>query len=136
MSPISHGSSTYAFSCKSCLCLVQASQAAFLCYDSSNMLLLPGGIASNYSTWLTLDKYLQGHFEVTDDISEFTKANFMNGIGKKTPVAVRFSTVTMERDSPESLRDVRGFSVKWYTEEGNWDLVGNNVPVSPLVPAF
>ena len=74
--------------------------------------------------------HLQGHFEVTDDISEFTKADFMNTVGKKTPVAVRFSTVTMERDSPESLRDVRGFSVKWYTEEGNWDLVGNNVPVS------
>ena len=85
-----------------------------------------------FHTCLTPDKFLQGHFEVTDDISEFTKANFMNGIGKKTPVAVRFSTVTMERDSPESLRDVRGFSVKWYTEEGNWDLVGNNVPVSPL----
>ena len=74
---------------------------------------------------------MQGYFEVTDCASDVTKADFMNENGKKTPVAVRFSTVTHERDSPESLRDVRGFSVKWYTEEGNWDLVGNNVPVSP-----
>jgi catalase len=71
----------------------------------------------------------KGHFEVTHDISHLTSANFLNGIGKQTPVAVRFSLVTHGRDSPEGLRDVRGFATKFYTSEGNWDLVGNNIPV-------
>ena len=50
-------------------------------------------------------------------------------VGTKTPVITRFSTVIHERGSPETLRDVRGFSVKFYTREGNWDFVGNNIPV-------
>lgn len=52
----------------------------------------------------------------------------------QTPVAVRFSLVTHGRDSPEGLRDVRGFATKFYTSEGNWDLVGNNIPVSFFHP--
>lgn len=70
----------------------------------------------------------KGHFETTHDISDLTFADFLQP-GKKTPVAARFSTVTHERGSPESLRDVRGFSVKFYTQQGNWDFVGNNIPV-------
>jgi catalase len=71
----------------------------------------------------------KGHFEVTDDISDLTCADLFSEVGKRTPVATRFSTVTHERGSPESLRDVRGFSVKFYTQQGNWDFVGNNIPV-------
>ncbi|KAK9814659.1 hypothetical protein WJX72_009344 [[Myrmecia] bisecta] len=71
----------------------------------------------------------KGYFEVTHDVSHLTAAKFLNGVGKKTPVAARFSTVVHERGSPESLRDVRGFSVKFYSEEGNWDFVGNDIPV-------
>lgn len=68
--------------------------------------------------------------QVTHDISDICKADFLNSVGKKTPVAARFSTVVHPSGSPESLRDVRGFSVKFYTQEGNWDFVGNNIPVS------
>jgi catalase len=71
----------------------------------------------------------KGYFEVTHDISNLTSAALFNGVGKKTPVAVRFSTATHDKGSPESLRDVRGFAIKFYTEEGNWDLTGNNLPV-------
>lgn len=71
----------------------------------------------------------KGYFEVTDDASDVTMAHFMGEVGRRVPVAARFSTVTHEKGSPESLRDVRGFSVKMYTEQGNWDFVGNNIPV-------
>ena len=71
----------------------------------------------------------KGYFEVTKDIRVYTFADFLGGVGKKTPVASRLSTVVHERGSPETLRDVRGFSVKFYTEQGNWDFVGNNIPV-------
>ena len=70
-----------------------------------------------------------GEFEVTEDMSQFTKAAFLNGIGKKTPMFLRFSTVAGERGAPDTVRDPRGFAVKFYTEEGNYDLVGNNTPV-------
>ena len=70
--------------------------------------------------------------QVTADASDVTAAHFMGEVGRRVPVAARFSTVTHEKGSPESLRDVRGFSVKMYTEQGNWDFVGNNVPVSTL----
>ncbi|CAL5227866.1 g10902 [Coccomyxa viridis] len=70
-----------------------------------------------------------GTFEVTHDISNLTSAAFLNGVGSRTETAVRFSVVTHGRDSPEGLRDVRGFATKFYTSEGNWDLVGNNIPV-------
>jgi catalase len=70
-----------------------------------------------------------GYFEATADLADITKASIFNKKGKRTPVFVRFSTVAGERGSADTARDVRGFSVKFYTDEGNWDLVGNNIPV-------
>jgi catalase len=70
-----------------------------------------------------------GEFVSYGDFSEFTKAKLFATKGKKTPVFLRFSTVIHPGGSPESLRDPRGFAVKFYTEDGNWDLVGNNLPV-------
>jgi catalase len=70
-----------------------------------------------------------GTFTVTHDITAFTKAKIFNTIGKQTSVFVRFSTVGGEKGSADSERDPRGFAVKFYTEEGNWDIVGNNTPV-------
>ncbi len=69
-----------------------------------------------------------GVFEMTGDLSKYTKAHFLQK-GVKTPVFVRFSTVAGFKGSTDLARDVRGFSVKFYTEEGNYDLVGNNIPV-------
>lgn len=71
----------------------------------------------------------KGFFEVTHDISHLTCADFLRAPGVQTPVIVRFSTVIHERGSPETLRDPRGFAVKFYTREGNFDMVGNNMPV-------
>ncbi|KAJ6773413.1 CATALASE [Salix purpurea] len=71
----------------------------------------------------------KGFFEVTHDISNLSCADFLRAPGVQTPVIVRFSTVIHERGSPETLRDPRGFAVKFYTREGNFDLVGNNFPV-------
>ncbi len=70
-----------------------------------------------------------GYFELTESLKEFTKAKFLTEVGKKTPVFTRFSTVAGSRGSTDLARDVRGFAVKFYTEEGNYDLVGNNIPV-------
>jgi catalase len=70
-----------------------------------------------------------GYFEATSDLSDITKASIFNKKGKRTPVFVRFSTVAGERGSADTARDVRGFAVKFYTDQGNWDLVGNNIPV-------
>lgn len=70
-----------------------------------------------------------GVFVTTKNMSEFTKANFLQTEGKETPVFVRFSTVIHGQGSPETARDPRGFSTKFYTEEGNYDLVGNHIPV-------
>jgi catalase len=70
-----------------------------------------------------------GYFEVTDDVTGFTKASFLNKIGKRTPCFLRFSTVAGERGSADTVRDPRGFAIKFYTEEGNYDMVGNNTPV-------
>ncbi|ANF58431.1 catalase [Halotalea alkalilenta] len=70
-----------------------------------------------------------GTFRLTRDLSDLTIADFLQGIGKETPVVARFSTVAGGQDSADNLRDVRGFSVKFYTEQGNWDMVGNNTPV-------
>ncbi|AFV23433.1 catalase [Methanolobus psychrophilus R15] len=70
-----------------------------------------------------------GYFEVTADVTGYTKAKFLSEIGKKTEVFVRFSTVGGEKGSADAARDPRGFAVKFYTEEGNYDLVGNNTPV-------
>ena len=70
-----------------------------------------------------------GVFEVTADIKKWTNARVFDGVGKKTDVFVRFSTVGGERGSADTERDPRGFAVKFYTEQGNWDMVGNNTPV-------
>jgi catalase len=70
-----------------------------------------------------------GYFEAYEDFSQFTRAAPFADAGKITPVFVRFSTVVGERGSVDTARDVRGFAVKFYTDEGNWDLVGNNIPV-------
>lgn len=70
-----------------------------------------------------------GNFTVTNDISKYTKAKLFSEVGKKTDVFVRFSTVAGERGAADAERDIRGFAIKFYTEEGNWDLTGNNTPV-------
>jgi catalase len=71
-----------------------------------------------------------GYFDVTsDEITKYCKANFLSQVGKRTPVGVRFSTVGGESGSADTARDPRGYAVKFYTEEGNWDMVGNNTPI-------
>ncbi|KAG0265650.1 hypothetical protein BGZ95_003262 [Linnemannia exigua] len=70
-----------------------------------------------------------GYFEVTADMSNLTSAKFLSTPGTKTPIFARFSTVGGEKGSSDSARDPRGFALKFYTEEGNWDMVGNNTPV-------
>jgi catalase len=70
-----------------------------------------------------------GTFTVTHDIMRFTKAKIFSKIGKQTPMFARFSTVAGERGAADAERDIRGFALKFYTEEGNWDVVGNNTPV-------
>ncbi|MCO6383346.1 catalase [Oceanicola sp. 502str15] len=70
-----------------------------------------------------------GTFELTDDLSDLTRAKVLTEVGEKTEVFVRFSTVAGNKGSADLARDVRGFAVKFYTKEGNWDLVGNNIPV-------
>src|SRR5699024_9830232 len=70
-----------------------------------------------------------GSFTVTNDISKYTKAKIFSEVGKKTDMFARFSTVAGERGAADAERDIRGFALKFYTEEGNWDLVGNNTPV-------
>ncbi|GAB4296634.1 MAG: catalase KatA [Oscillatoriaceae cyanobacterium] len=69
-----------------------------------------------------------GYFEVTADVTHWTKAKFLTPVGKQTPVFVRFSTVGGEKGSADAARDPRGFAVKFYTEDGNYDIVGNNTP--------
>src|SRR6202167_386981 len=70
-----------------------------------------------------------GTFTVTHDIRRYTKAKIFAKVGKQTPMFARFSTVAGERGAADAERDIRGFALKFYTEEGNWDLVGNNTPV-------
>ncbi|MEA9984866.1 catalase [Subtercola sp. RTI3] len=70
-----------------------------------------------------------GYFEVTDDVSWFTKAAFLGEVGKRTEMFARFSTVAGEQGYADTVRDPRGFALKFYTEEGNFDMVGNNTPV-------
>ncbi len=69
-----------------------------------------------------------GTFTVTHDITRYTRAKLFSEIGKKTEMFGRFSTVAGEKGSADTVRDVRGFALKFYTEEGNWDMVGNNTP--------
>jgi len=70
-----------------------------------------------------------GTFTVTRDITQYTSAKLFEAVGKQTPTFLRFSTVGGERGSADTERDPRGFALKFYTEEGNWDIVGNNTPV-------
>ncbi|MGM9925858.1 MAG: catalase [Bacillus sp. (in: firmicutes)] len=70
-----------------------------------------------------------GYFEAYESMKEYTSASFLQKAGKKTPVFVRFSTVAGSKGSADTVRDVRGFATKFYTEDGNYDLVGNNIPV-------
>jgi len=70
-----------------------------------------------------------GTFTVTHDISRYTRARMFSEVGKKTDLFLRFSTVAGERGAADAERDIRGFALKFYTEQGNWDLVGNNTPV-------
>jgi catalase len=70
-----------------------------------------------------------GYFEVTADVTQWTRAAFLSEVGKQTPVLARFSTVAGEQGSPDTWRDPRGFALKFYTEHGNYDLVGNNTPI-------
>jgi catalase len=73
-----------------------------------------------------------GTFTVTHDITKYTRAKIFSEIGKKTEMFARFSTVAGERGAADAERDIRGFALKFYTDEGNWDMVGNNTPVSFL----
>ncbi len=70
-----------------------------------------------------------GTFTVTHDITQYTRAAIFSEVGKKTELLIRFSTVAGERGAADAERDIRGFAIKFYTEQGNWDLVGNNTPV-------
>lgn len=70
-----------------------------------------------------------GTFKVTNDITQYTRAKIFSEVGKKTEMFARFSTVAGERGAADAERDIRGFALKFYTEEGNWDLAGNNTPV-------
>ncbi|KAG8057886.1 hypothetical protein GUJ93_ZPchr0002g26660 [Zizania palustris] len=79
--------------------------------------------------WHARGASAKGFFECTHDVGDLTCADFLRAPGVQTPVIVRFSTVIHERGSPETIRDPRGFAVKFYTREGNWDLLGNNFPV-------
>ncbi|MGV7241134.1 catalase [Caballeronia sp. M23-90] len=70
-----------------------------------------------------------GTFTVTNDITRYSKAKIFDGVGSQTPMFVRFSTVAGERGAADAERDIRGFAMKFYTTDGNWDMVGNNTPV-------
>jgi len=70
-----------------------------------------------------------GTLTITNDITKYTKADIFSTVGKKTPLLIRISTVAGEKGAADAERDVRGFAIKFYTKEGNWDLVGNNTPV-------
>jgi catalase len=70
-----------------------------------------------------------GTFTVTQDVARYTRAKIFSEIGKVTPMFARFSSVAGERGAADAERDIHGFAVKFYTEEGNWDIVGNNTPV-------
>lgn len=70
-----------------------------------------------------------GTFTVTNDITQYTSAKMFSEVGKQTEMFARFSTVSGERGAADAERDIRGFALKFYTEDGNWDLVGNNTPV-------
>lgn len=70
-----------------------------------------------------------GVFTVTHDVTKYTRASLFSKVGKKTELFARFSTVAGERGAADAERDIRGFALKFYTDQGNWDMVGNNTPV-------
>lgn len=70
-----------------------------------------------------------GYFEVTNDITQYSAAKLFEKIGKRTPIAMRFSQVAGEKGSADTVRDPRGFAIKFYTDDGIWDLVGNSTPI-------
>ena len=70
-----------------------------------------------------------GYLEITADVTEYTKAGLFSEIGKRTEVFLRFSMVAGEKGSADSARDPRGFAIKLYTKDGNYDIVGNNTPI-------
>lgn len=70
-----------------------------------------------------------GYFEVTNDVKQWTRAKFLEKVGKQTPIFIRFSTVAGEKGSVDTARDPREFALKLYTSKGNYDIVGNNTPV-------
>lgn len=70
-----------------------------------------------------------GNFRLKESAADVTHARVLTDTSRNTPVFVRFSTVQGSRGSADTVRDVRGFAVKFYTDEGNWDIVGNNIPV-------
>src|SRR5258705_10650094 len=70
-----------------------------------------------------------GYFEVTADVTQWTKAAFFNKVGKRTPLFLRFSIVAADEGAPDTARDVRAIAIKFYTEEGDYDIVGNNTPI-------
>ena len=72
---------------------------------------------------------VHGYFTLHTPLTEYTTAGVLTDTSRKTPTFVRFSTVVGSRGSADSVRDVRGFATRFYTSEGNWDIVGNNVPV-------
>ena len=74
-----------------------------------------------------------GYFEVKADVTKYTKAKFLSEVGKRTEVVARFSAVGGERGSPDAARDPRGFALKFYTEEGNYDFVGNTSLIEMLM---
>lgn len=77
-----------------------------------------------------------GTFKLYESASDVTSAGVLTDTSRTTPVFVRFSTVLGSRGSADTVRDVRGFAVKFYTEEGNWDIVGNDIPVFFIQDAF
>lgn len=77
-----------------------------------------------------------GNFKIKQSIEDLTYAGVLTDTSRNTPVFVRFSTVQGGRGSADTVRDIRGFATKFYTDEGNWDLVGNNIPVFPIQEAF
>lgn len=77
-----------------------------------------------------------GNFKLKESIEDLTHAGVLTDTSRNTPVFVRFSTVQGSKGSADTVRDVRGFAVKLYTDEGNWDIVGNNIPVFPIQEAI
>lgn len=86
-------------------------------------------VADDQNTLRAGERGAHGYFEMYEPLTELTRADLFQRAGERTPAFVRFSTVAGSLGSMDLARDVRGFAVKLYTHEGNWDIVGNNIPV-------